>query len=185
MIHQNDRKDGFTEGVLRYVYLSDSWKCTKNVFFRFYSALYDDNSEVSNGILEVSISQELYCVILNWLTIQNEPKNPSFYKCLTKYIQQPLVVERYVYLSDSPKCPKNDFFVLIWSFMMKFQKFLYPENYISYQIGWPFKITERPIFLLVLNTIYTSRTKGNGQKWEFQVFFWIRISEFLSKFNSL
>ena len=83
----------------------------------------------------------------------------------------------------SRKCPKNAVFVFSWT--LKFQKFLYHENYISYQIGWPFKITERPIFLLVLNTIYTSRTKGNGQKWEFQVFFWIRISEFLSKFNSL
>ena len=37
------------------------------------------------------------------------------------------------------------------------------------------KITKRPIFLLVFNTIYTSRAKGNRQKGKFISIFYLKI----------
>ena len=59
-------------------------------------------------------------------------------------------------------------FVFLGPYMMKCQTFKYHENYMSYWIGWPFKMTQSFIFLSVLNTIYTSRTKRNGLKREFE-----------------
>ena len=88
---------------------------------------------------------------------------------------------RYAYYSDNQKLKKCFFCMLFsWHYVIKFKKALFHKNYISYQIGWPFKMTGRTVFLLLFNTIYTSKTKGNGLKWEFPVFFWMRISGFLS-----
>ena len=88
---------------------------------------------------------------------------------------------RYAYYSDNQKFKKCFFCMLFsWHYVIKFKKALFHKNYISYQIGWPFKMTGRTVFLLLFNTIYTSKTKGNGLKWEFPVFFWMRISGFLS-----
>ena len=53
-------------------------------------------------------------------------------------------------------------------------------------LNWlTFQNDRKTVSLLVFNTINTSRTKGNGLKWKFQVFFWMRFSEFPSKLNSL
>ena len=67
---------------------------------------------------------------------------------------------------DNYMCPQKCLFSFFFlSLVMKFQKFRYHKNYIShYSIHRPFKMTKRLIFLLVFDTIYTSRTKGNGLK---------------------
>ena len=75
-----------------------------------------------------------------------------------------------------PEVPKNDFFFCF--FRVLYDKILKVsitrELYIK--LDWlPFKMTKKTIFLLVFNTIYTSRTKRNVLKWVFQDFFWMRI----------
>ena len=45
---QNDHKNGFTLGDLRYAYTSDNWKCPKTTFF-FFLTLFDENS-ISRGV---------------------------------------------------------------------------------------------------------------------------------------
>ena len=65
-------------------------------------------------------------------------------------------VLEYAYPLRQPEVPKKCLFLFFYrAYMMKIQKFLYHENYISYWIGWHFKITKRFIFLLMFNTIYT------------------------------
>ena len=91
----------------------------------------------------------------------------------------------YIYPSDTQEYSKNAFLVSYGPYMKKFRTFSISRE-LCIKINWfTFQNDRNTIFLSVFNKIYTSRTKGNGLKWEFQAFFWMRISEFLSKLYSL
>ena len=63
---------------------------------------------------------------------------------------------------------KNPFFVFFRALNDEISKiFISQELYIKLNWG-SFKMTGRAILLLVFNTIYTSRTKENGLRWEFK-----------------
>ena len=77
-----------------------------------------------------------------------------YYGCLKicVFLKQPEVPRKYLYV-----------FFFFRLYRMKFQTFSNHENYTSYYLGRPFKMTKRPIFLSV-SSFYYSHFRISFQK---------------------
>ena len=134
-----------TMNNLRYVYPSDNRKCPKKHFFSF------------RGLIMTKLHDFLYLVnnqLLSCLIPQNECKDGFTMDVL-----------RYACFSNNRKYPENIFMYLFFFrlYRMKFQTFSNHENYTSYYLGRPFKMTKRPIFLSV-SSFYYSHFRISFQK---------------------
>ena len=114
--------------------------------------------------LNMPISREPF-VVEKWLTPQNDGKT---------YFT--VGVLEYAYPCDNWKCPKSIFFFIFWALLwrncMVFHISIFPgpicnfksfhitkTMHVSYWIGWTFKMTETPIFLLVFHKTYINDQK--------------------------
>ena len=146
---QNNRKTWFAIGVLRYVHPSENRRCHKNTSFFFFFGSYKD--------------EIIWFSIIAWTAGRIKLVDP-----LKMTTRMDLLWTFYDIYTPQTSGSAPKMFVFLGPYMMKCQTFKYHENYMSYWIGWPFKMTQSFIFLSVLNTIYTSRTKRNGLKREFE-----------------
>ena len=153
LIPQNDQKTWFTMGVLKYVFPSDNWTFTKNIFLWFLGPYNDEVVWILYlmnhwSLVDFSkwLQEWIYYKCSKICITLRQPKNTLkmyfFFFFLQPYITKlhafpylrkmghikfvdPLIFVRYVYLSDDRKCPNNVFFVPFGPYMIEFQKLTY------------------------------------------------------------
>ena len=100
-------------------------------------------------------------IVESWLTLQND--------CKAWFI---MGVLRYVYFSDSCKCPNKTSFLVFWGpVMTNLHDYPYLMNLWSYKISWHLKMITRMDLLEVLWNMYTPETTGSSPPIFFFFFF--------------
>ena len=146
--------------VLRYVYPPNNRKCPKN--FLFWGPHNDE-------VAWFSMSREPL-VVQSWLTPQNTARMDLLWVFCDLHNPQTI--------GSAQKC-------LFWTLYIILKVLISRKLYII--LNWlTFQNDRKTCLSISANKIYTSTTKENGLKWEFQFFFsWMRFSEFLLKLDLL